>query len=265
MPPTTPPQRPELDFEEVRVALARVAAELEAIPVADLRRPNADPVHAASVVLGAVPGILAFRPEIVHHLPTFDLREVDRLSDYAKALWHLHTEASVEVETDALAPLLPEAWALRKRLVLWAQPLAAEGYLPSDLPARVRRRRTGVQQLAVDLATLALAFREASDALVGRCDITPADVDRAAELGPGLFAAHARRAHSEPGPRPSTIRYWQAWARMDKAYAECRRAITYLLGVGGDVDTVAPSFRGPRGRRRRRALKAAPAPAPPEG
>ena len=82
------------------------------------------------------------------------------------------------------------------------------------------------------------------------CGVTEQDLQRAAVVGPAVFAMASRRENV-----PSTslsemsMHVRQSWTLLDRAYTQCRRAITYFRFIEGDADTIAPSLRRNVGRR----------------
>ena len=76
-------------MEDVEKAHARVAAEIDAVDATDLSTMNVDIVSAASLVLGVSERILSFRERIAK-LPEYDMSNVDKLVDYAKATWFIY-------------------------------------------------------------------------------------------------------------------------------------------------------------------------------
>jgi hypothetical protein len=92
-------------------AYAAVLPELEAQPDTALESVDVDVTKAVTLVLGALPDILALAPQIAEELPFFDIRIVKGLEARALALAHAHHLAAEQGNT------VPRnrAWALLKR------------------------------------------------------------------------------------------------------------------------------------------------------
>jgi hypothetical protein len=74
--PSAPPQAAAFD---------KALPEIEALSPDRLIAMNLDVPRVVSQVLGVLPGLLALRPAIAEHLPTFELARLDRLETYALA------------------------------------------------------------------------------------------------------------------------------------------------------------------------------------
>jgi hypothetical protein len=99
---------------------------------------------------------------------------------------------------------------------------------------------------------LVTLFQAHWDAVKGKCGITEAELDRAAVAALQLFTLLSRRQHrAKASASDATLRLRRAWTLMDRAYAQCRRALHYLRFAAGDADLIAPSLRKNSGPRRR--------------
>ncbi|WP_437654767.1 hypothetical protein [Sorangium sp. So ce1182] len=148
--PSAPPQ--------AAAAFDKVLAEIEALSPDRLIPVNLDVPRVVSQVLGVSPGLVALRPAIAEHLPTFDVALVDRLETYALAAWYAHllSLSSGDVES-ALKPLLAEAAPLREDLLGDAEALARRGLLDAETVADIRAGQ-GYIDTANDLVALSALF-----------------------------------------------------------------------------------------------------------
>lgn len=235
---------------ELEQAYARVAAELEQVAEARLSPLNVDLLHASSVALAVAERLVPLRDELAK-LHDFDLRHIDRLADYARTAWFLHLMRPVPARPRFIAEARREAEALRSKLLVWAKPFVASGVFDAELVASIRKRRR-FEDHAADLVALSQLYRGAWERVRGKCDVSEADLTRAAELGPMLFAWRSRREHA---PDPELAEHMRclrrAWTLLDRAYAQCRRAVVYLRFDHGDADQIVPGLRHNKGGTRR--------------
>ena len=245
------------DLEDAERAFNRVHAELEALDPAEFTTQNVDIVSAASVALGVVPTVLSFRARIAA-LPEYDIRDVDGLEDFAKAAWFAHITNLPEAEPTDLPELKQEVYGLRSKFLLWAQPLATSGYFAQIAVDKIKEG-SGDKDAASDVVALVTLFRSRWDAIQNMCGVTAQDLDRGAQIGPALFSALSRRDNEPNTPSDKALRVRRAWSRLDLAYQQCRRAVTYLHFDEGDVDVLLPNLRRNQGPRH----VATPEPAPP--
>jgi hypothetical protein len=232
-------------------AYERVRPELDALPFAQVGRIRANPTAAVTTVFGALPALEALEPAI-KVLPHVDLSLLAKLPDYALTLYFTNVLAMNTVGGRAqVAALLVEGGPLRERLLSSAESLALYGHVDA---AQVATIRSGAGHLdtANDLGALAQLFRDGGDTLRSKTPVTPAEVDRAAELSVLLLVALGqRRVGSDGSGLPS--RYEDERARafrlVVRAYGEARRVLSFLRWHEGDVDALAPSlFAGKRRR-----------------
>ncbi|XXT20112.1 hypothetical protein WME94_00915 [Sorangium sp. So ce429] len=211
---------------------------------------NLDVPRVVSQVLGVSPGLVALRPAIAEHLPTFEVALVDRLETYALAAWYAHllSLSSGDVES-ALKPLLAEAAPLRENLLGDAEALARRGLLDAETVADIRAGQ-GYIDTANDLVALSALFSASWSEIAGRTVATEEEVKRAGEIGPQLLAALGVREHGKgPGPTEAADKRARTFALLVHAYDQIRRAVAYLRWDEGDADEIAPSlYKGRTGR-----------------
>ena len=242
-------------MEDVEKAHARVAAEIDAVDATDLSTMNVDIVSAASLVLGVSERILSFRERIAK-LPEYDMSNVDKLVDYAKATWFIYLTSQPPLPPAELDALLREAADLRAKLLMWAAPLVGAGHFDEAAIARIRDGG-GHKDLASDLVALVGVYRSKWTQVQNICAVTDADLDRAALIGPTVFALISQREQSldHPGAEGS-LRLRRALTKLDRAYFQCRRAIRYFRESEADVDEIAPNLRRNPGNQRAAAKPA---------
>lgn len=253
------------DMEDIQQSIARVAPELDAIDASDLAPLNVDLVSATSIALGVADRVRSYRDRMAK-LPEFDLANVDKLVDYAKATYGLYLDNQPPPAPAEAEALMREASDLRAKLLVWSVPLVAAKHFDEASVASIRSG-SGNKDIPADLIQLVTLYRRSWAAVQAICGVTEQDLERAAALGPAVFAMLSRRDQSNEKPgADGSLRLRRAWTRLDRAYAQCRRAIAFLRFAEGDVDEIAPNLRRnpgvARGGRSTDTVQPAPAPAP---
>ncbi len=234
----TPIQGAPAAFDSVR-------DEIAAVPASALAPINLEIPPAARRGLVVAERLAPLMPEFAL-LYDLDLRAIGKLQTYALAL--LHAQALVDLterEVTPLSALVAEATPLRANLLATAEMLAHFGLVSAERLAGIHRRR-GFAALADDLLTLALLLRGAWDRVKDKVCVTRADVERAVSLSGCLHKAlGTRESEVDPLIEPCDPRFVraQAYTLFVRAYAECRRAVTYLRWHQGDVRRIVPSLR----------------------
>jgi hypothetical protein len=236
---------PLADLEDAARSLDLVAPEMAALDAGELAPMNTNVIAASSLVLRVVPGLAEYRDEM-KRLILFEPRFVDSLADYAKGALLAFVGSRAGAAAHDRATLAAEVMRLRAKLLVWAAALAHEGIFE---PGAVEIIREGNRDPATDLVALLVLFGGERVATRRTC-VTAEDLARGAELA---CAAFATRSQSEGASRQDgALRARRAWTLLDRAYAQCRRAITYLRFDEGDADLIVPNFRRNRGPRRKR-------------
>jgi hypothetical protein len=239
---------PLQDLEGAEHAYNRVKAELDALKVEDLAIVNVDVVSAASIALGVSDRILAFRDRMAK-LPEFEIRCVDNLVDYIKATWYAYVTNLPEPEPADAEQMIQEVAALRAKLLRWAGPLVEEGYFEAAAIAKIREG-SGNKDTPSDLVALVGLYRAKWPEIRDMCNVTEENLARGAQIGPAVFGLVSRReARGSAALSDAALRVRRAWALLDHAYTECRRALQFLRFKEGDADSIAPSLRRNSGTR----------------
>jgi hypothetical protein len=251
---------------EAAAAFEQVRADIEALPPGEMVRITAHVPTVVSIAIGALPNLEAARAQIAKQLPFFDLAELDKLPAYTRALYHAYllTLPSADAQV-TLQTLLAEAAPLRERLLV-----VAEGLVHFNLADRERvasiRRGTGHLDTANDLVALAHLFQSTDSSVLARTLLTPAEIERASELGWAIVSTLGqRRVGTNGGSAPNV--YEDACVRLFRlvvrTYDQGRRALGYLRWNEGDLNEKMPSLYSRS--RARRAVVEVPAPEGEEG
>ncbi|MFT3774880.1 MAG: hypothetical protein QM820_56755 [Minicystis sp.] len=231
-------------------ALALVKNEMAEIAPSEFVTINVDIPQSCAMVLGVVPHLRELRPQIAKSLPDHPLDSFDKLETYALAAYHAHILwLPPETVENRVAALLEEATPLRENLLGDAEALARRGLLDADAVAAIRAGKGNVDK-ANDLVALSALFTSRWASVQHKTAATPAEIKRAAELGPLLLAALGARDHGVTfEPVEAADRRRRAYTLFFRAYDEARRVVTYLRWHEGDAELIAPSLykgRGPR-------------------
>jgi hypothetical protein len=237
---------PLQDLEDAEKAYERVKPELEALTADDLAAMNVDLVSATSIALGVSERIVSHR-ERMASLPEFDVRHVDKLVDYAKAAWYVYVTNLPAPEPAEGPQLLNEVVELRAKMLMWAAPLVGAGKLDAAAIARIKEG-SGNKDAAGDLVALVGLYRARWEDVKSICGVTEQDLTRGAEIGPAVFAMISRREFQTSSISDGSLRVRRAWTLLDRAYSQCRRALSFLRFEEEDADTLAPSLRRNQGR-----------------
>lgn len=232
---------PMRDLEDAAKAYERVRAEIEAQDPKNLSAYNVDISNAASIALGVAPRVVVLRNRAAA-LPEFEIRCVERLTDYAKALWFLHITNLPQPERADGEQMLAEVLTLRAKMLLWAEPLAATGKFARAAVDKIKEG-SGHKDAASDVVALVALYNSAWSEVSNMCGVTAEELQRGAVVGPAVFAWLSRKESEHAGTPEATLRIKQAWTLLDRAYRQCQRAVAYLRFDDGDADTYAPSLR----------------------
>jgi hypothetical protein len=232
-------------------AFERVRAEILEVPVSALTFINIDVAHAVTIVLGALPAIVEHRAQI-KELPGFDVKQLDKLEDYALAVLDAHSARQIDAAPDGRLPELnQEGSALRTLLYQDAQTLANRRLIDANRLAEVKLG-VGYETLAVDLLSLAKLLREAWTKIAGKTAVTATELERAEAIASDIAFGIGARNTAPAALTEAGITRQKAFTLMANAYAEVRFALGYLRRKEGDLETVAPSLYANRAKARRK-------------
>jgi len=249
----------EMEFHE---AFDRVRERIEAVPEHDLEPINLDVPSAVTTILGAELEVRPLRTELAR-LPGFDMRNVDQLREYAKALGYVHTryrgaaEASdditdmVEEMIDTRALFHSDAAALVRRQLLDAKRVDAY------------RGGNSHKMIAFDVIGLADLFLDRWDIIAARSALTREELEQARSQANRLVAAVGQREQAPAVRTETTVTRAKAYTLLIRAYNETRQAVAFVRRRQGDVDDITPSLFAGRGKRSPEPPIVVPEPTPP--
>jgi len=232
-----------------REAYRKVLSEQITIDPAQLSVINIDVTTAYTTVIGALPRIMALR-ERAARLPEFEIANFDNLETYAFALMHAQGEyVSASPAPEALLALSEEGVALRDNLYSDAVALANRGVISAE-PLKELRGAPGYKNLAEDLLGLSSLLRRSWDEIAARTLVTAAELDRAEVLSEWLLHAVATRENASSVLADAIQKRLLLFTLFVNAYAQVRRAISFLRWLEEDLEEIAPSLYAGRARRK---------------
>ena len=228
-------------------------ARIAEVPEESLIHINLDIATVVTTAVGAMDEILALRPQVPQHLPTFDLNQFDILEHAANATLHLHSRWLFATSpAEPLPELVREATHRRELLVSAATMLVKHGLLPANaLNALVGP--VGHKNVAVDLNGVASLLRENWARLDGKTPLAIADLDAATRVAQRLIKAVGVKQQAPAVVAAIALERQRAFTLFLRAYDQVRRAVIYLRWNEGDADLVAPSLYSGRNVKRKNA------------
>jgi len=233
--PTNPPPR----YHE---AFVRLLSDIRAVPESDFVSINIDIQSSVVTVIGAWPKIKALRPDVVQHLPTFDIKVMDGLESNALALGY--SQAAYHKATQPLpsiAALVDEATKWREVLLNDVNSLISRGLVA---PAALGELKgvNGYKNIGFDLLRLAIILQEDWASISDKIGVKRDELDLAQNVADRLLTAVGEREQA-PAIAAAAVRDRQAaFSLFINAYDEVRTVIGYLRRKEGDVDSIAPSL-----------------------
>ena len=260
-----PPAAAELPPpEDGHESLVRIGAELTALDAAHLARINIDIPRACALAIGALPAIRAMRPQVVEHLPRFPVEALDKLRDYAYALYYAHMMCSPpKPNGQAVRALFAEATSLRTLMLAQAEALAMKGLFDRAKVDEIRGG-SGYVDAANDVIALSLMYRQAWSTVKDKTCVGEAECLRADVSGRELLTAMGTRMQrEEDGTKAETqLRRARCFTLFVRAYDRCRQAASHLRWDHGVAPRIVPPL-SQRTRRRPRRDAGAEAGGPP--
>jgi hypothetical protein len=239
---------------ESRLAFERVLPELKKLTDRDMSKVTTDVTTGAKIVLAAERSVRAYESEIRKALPSHELKALDLLRDVGLAALYADAMAVEEKVDGKIGPLVEEANALKRSLLVDAEALANHGHLEAARIAEIRAG-AGYEDLARDLIALSELFRAKWSDIEDKTLVKEAALDRAAALGTELIDALGDK-HVVTPKTGDELDAFEARARayslMVNTYGEVREILRFVRRKEGDANEIAPSIFADRGGRPRR-------------
>jgi hypothetical protein len=243
--------RKSVDDEQLAAdAYNQTASERAALPPEKVQQLNLDVTSAASTVLGALPEVLALRPE-AEKLGAFDATLFDNMEAYTLALVYANAQDKVSSELpDDLQELNTEG--MRTRAVLFADTtaLATRGLIPADSLSNYKGT-FGYKLVAADIQLLVSVLRNNWARIEGKCGVTTEELDRAERLSHRMLRVVGLREQAPAATKVTADQRDRAFTLFMRSYDEIQRVVSYLRWKQNDADTIAPTLYAHRPRKAR--------------
>ena len=245
--------------EDQRIAYEALLPRIRAVSADSLPPINVDCVGAAQRVLGCLPKIGALVvPDGSPRLAGLERAHLADLGQLARALlWAQRLLESADVPAEPIDELVKQVVAARDQLVADATALAKRKVISTRVLDGLKGG-PGFRNQLDDLMNLVAQLGQHEAEVIAHSAIRAGDLDRLRLLGSQLDAALGRRAElPRVAGEPADLRQ-RAYALLERAYEETRRAVTFVRWYEGDADAVAPSLHAQRGPRRSGDAESAP-------
>lgn len=219
-------------------AFLETAAERDALSEKEVRRVNLDIEEAIST---ATKTVLRVGPLLtsLSQLP-IDFERVRKLELYTLALLAAHLRFRIaQKPPNGLDAVYREAIVARKMLRKDAENLMFHRLLRENQLEKLRFRM-GHHNVAYDLMTLVIIYRQADSAVLSRSAVTPAQLDRAEKVADKLRRLKAMQSLEYRQKVDDDRR--RAFTLLHRAYEELRRALRFVRWYDGDPATIAPAL-----------------------
>lgn len=231
-------------------ALESLKPAMLAIPVELVKQPNIDIPHAVTLTLGAMPAIMATRPDFLKHLPTFPIELLDTLESRTLAMDYANTMRLMSTkELEPLPQLLTRGTQRRTLLIGEAKYAVLRGLMDGGPLAELSTNNSH-RGLATDLFALAYLLRANWPAIQGKSALTLEELAEAEQDADHIITALGARKQAVHGFDPSSDLRERAFTLYIQAYTRVRASIEYLFP--DTVDQVIPNIHITRGAGKRR-------------
>ncbi len=241
-------------------AYQRLLPQIRAVPKRELRPINVSTAKAVTRVLGCLPAIRDLEAQNRGRLRGFTQAKLNRLEECTFALEHTITLARVAVNPDRhVAELAANVQRMRDLLFSNVQTLSLHGLVPAEHLKEVRHSKSHMK-MAGDTAFLADVLRQHWSAIAGKTPLVWQDLLDAFQQEHELRMALEQRKRDRRRTPRQLVEHRQAFTLFFDAYAEVRRAVTFLVPNRRDADRIAC----PLSAGRKRKPKPEPKPKAPE-
>lgn len=226
------------------------AAERAALT--ELRHITVDPTNAVTTVYGAIPAIMALKPEVEATFKAFPMKYIDNLSVYASALLFAHTNwLFATTPSPELQELIAQAVRGRVRVVSVAETAAVHGLISPEVLKDLQGPK-GHKNVALDLLGVTGVLRRNWAALEGKVPLTLSDLSSYEQIAQKVVQTVGEREMAPAADSAVSMERKRAYTVLIEAFEEVRAAVIYIRRKQGDADQIAPSpFAGRGGSKRK--------------
>jgi hypothetical protein len=229
-------------------ALERVRPKFAPMTDEELLQIAVDPVTAGVTMRGAVPKIMALRPQL-EKLANFDIQSLDNLEDYLHAWLRTHALfLGTTLPPENFSALVEKVSQFRDNLASDAQALVQRGVIAAQALEGLKGG-VGHKNIVGDVLILTTLFRTHWDKIAGRTLVTEAELDEADAALDTLMTDLGVREQTPAAKESTALERQKAYTLFVNAYDQVRRAVSFLRWNEGDADEIAPSLFG--GKRRK--------------
>ena len=227
-----------LDTHPSEEAYKLILPELEQVTDEEIERINVDVVFLVNNMLGALPEIMAMRPQIEATFKSFDFERFDRFRSYLLALNHAHAiyraTRALQRDVKELARVTEEQ---RERLLSVAQTLSKFGLVDAEVLKDIKKE-SGYRALASDTLTLVTLLKANWEQIAGSCPLTERDLNQAGTEVLDLQTAIGLREQGPALRSEAGVNRRKAYTLFRRCYEPIRRAAIVLYGEERASDVV---------------------------
>ena len=223
-------------------AYHRVEPELLAIPAEKVVPVGFELTTGASTALGSIPRLVTLKDVLKEELRKFDVRNIDRLEDYAYAVLFAHSVyQSATRPSEDLQELLESGVKTRDLLHDDARVLAGRGLIPAESLEKYDGL-VGYMNVAEDLQLLSTLLSTNWNKIEGRCATTRDELELASRRAGRIVRLVGERERNFAKAADSADKRARAFTLFFDCYEEIRFAVAYVRRHEDDADEFAPSL-----------------------
>jgi hypothetical protein len=216
-----------------------------ALPADEVRQVYIDIPSAVTTVLGALPAILATRPEFVKHLPTFPIELMDTLELRTLAMQYADTMKKMSTKQLEPVPQLVARGLAQGRILLGEIKYAHMRGLIDAAPVEELGANNSHHNIASNLFAYSYLLRSNWAAIQGKTALSLQELNEAEQTADYLLTALGARKQAAHAFDPTSDLRERAFTLFILAQEQLRAAIKYRFE--GTADQIIPSVREVRG------------------
>ena len=222
-------------------AYVATRAEREEVTEADAAAAamNIDFGAAVSLALATQRRAMPLRDLIAKWVPGFEVRNLDKLEDYALSSQATHGIYITATTPTNSADLIARGMVARERFIAVVTVLSVFGLFPAS---RVDEIRSGASHRNVgeDLINLGTWLKTHFAEIENKSPVTAQEIAEGVIIGEEIMLLAGMRG--DQAVSEAALDRRRAFVLLDRAYDELRRALTWLRWHEDDVDQIAPSL-----------------------
>lgn len=229
-----------LAAKDYTVAYEQMLPEFSAIPETECLEINTDVAFAASNGMLAGLRCLSIRPEVLVHLPTFDVSVFDKLDPAARACAQAQANYTfATTPTESAQELESRLLKTRSMLITDIRALEQRGHIDAGGLEELKNP-SGYKNLAFGVLSLVAHLRANWATIQSRTGVTLEELTEAQQLAQRLNAVSTLRG-AKPEPGPAALARKQSFTLLVRLHDQVRRAVTHLRW-GKDIEEWCPAL-----------------------